>query len=424
MSKFILLISIVALTSVSGFAQNTFTLENCREMVISNFPKLSNKQTNEEISQLKIENIRTGNLPEVVLNGRATYQSDVTSVNLPGSLTSMGFDIEGVSNDQYNAYLDIRQTIWDGGVSKAQREIERLALENELQKIDVEVHQLKRIADTYFFNVVLLRKSIEVVKLQNEVLGKQLERVQAAFHEGAVTKKDVLKLEVEQLKMQQKITQTSMREKSLLIAMSVLAGVEFSVSDTFRMPDVSIVSEHENNRPELHLFSLQQKQLEMSNGLLQSARNPKFFGFGQAGYGKPGLNMLHNEFDTYYKVGVGLKWKVFDWNETKRKKQIAQLNGKMVDVQKENFLQKQDMELLKAQNEIEMQEQLVRQDENIVDMRHRITQTASSELENGSITPTDYLTDLNAETSAKVNYEIHKIELIKAKMNYKTLLGN
>ncbi|MDA3816778.1 MAG: TolC family protein [Prolixibacteraceae bacterium] len=424
MSKFILLISIVALTSVSGFAQNTFTLENCREMVISNFPKLSNKQTNEEISQLKIENIRTGNLPEVVLNGRATYQSDVTSVNLPESLTSMGFDIEGVSNDQYNAYLDIRQTIWDGGVSKAQREIERLALENELQKIDVEVHQLKRIADTYFFNVVLLRKSIEVVKLQNEVLGKQLERVQAAFHEGAVTKKDVLKLEVEQLKMQQKITQTSMREKSLLIAMSVLAGVEFSVSDTFRMPDVSIVSEHENNRPELHLFSLQQKQLEMSNGLLQSARNPKFFGFGQAGYGKPGLNMLHNEFDTYYKVGVGLKWKVFDWNETKRKKQIAQLNGKMVDVQKENFLQKQDMELLKAQNEIEMQEQLVRQDENIVDMRHRITQTASSELENGSITPTDYLTDLNAETSAKVNYEIHKIELIKAKMNYKTLLGN
>jgi outer membrane protein TolC len=424
MSKFILLISIVALTSVSGFAQNTFTLENCREMVISNFPKLSNKQTNEEISQLKIENIRTGNLPEVVLNGRATYQSDVTSVNLPGSLTSMGFDIEGVSNDQYNAYLDIRQTIWDGGVSKAQREIERLALENELQKIDVEVHQLKRIADTYFFNVVLLRKSIEVMKLQNEVLGKQLERVQAAFHEGAVTKKDVLKLEVEQLKMQQKITQTSMREKSLLIAMSVLAGVEFSVSDTFRMPDVSIVSEHENNRPELHLFSLQQKQLEMSNGLLQSARNPKFFGFGQAGYGKPGLNMLHNEFDTYYKVGVGLKWKVFDWNETKRKKQIAQLNGKMVDVQKENFLQKQDMELLKAQNEIEMQEQLVRQDENIVDMRHRITQTASSELENGSITPTDYLTDLNAETSAKVNYEIHKIELIKAKMNYKTLLGN
>jgi outer membrane protein TolC len=424
MSKFILLISIVALTSVSGFAQNTFTLENCREMVISNFPKLSNKQTNEEISQLKIENIRTGNLPEVVLNGRATYQSDVTSVNLPVSLTSMGFDIEGVSNDQYNAYLDIRQTIWDGGVSKAQREIERLALENELQKIDVEVHQLTRIADTYFFNVVLLRKSIEVMKLQNEVLGKQLERVQAAFHEGAVTKKDVLKLEVEQLKMQQKITQTSMREKSLLIAMSVLAGVEFSVSDTFRMPDVSIVSEHENNRPELHLFSLQQKQLEMSNGLLQSARNPKFFGFGQAGYGKPGLNMLHNEFDTYYKVGVGLKWKVFDWNETKRKKQIAQLNGKMVDVQKENFLQKQDMELLKAQNEIEMQEQLVRQDENIVDMRHRITQTASSELENGSITPTDYLTDLNAETSAKVNYEIHKIELIKAKMNYKTLLGN
>lgn len=408
----------------TSLAQNTYTLDEYRKLVVSHYPKLDNKQINQDISQLKTENIRNAYLPEIILNGQATYQSDVTSIDLPETLTSMGFDIEGVSNDQYKAYLDVKQTIWDGGITKAQREMEAINLDGEQQKIDIEVHQLKRIADTYFFNVLLVRKSLEVLKLQNEVLAKQLERLQKSLQQGVVTQKDVLEFEVEQLKMQQKITQASMREESLLAAMGVIAGADFSSRDTFRIPEVDNVTGLANKRPELQLFSLQQKQVELSNSLLESARNPKFFGFGQAGYGKPGLNMLKNEFDTYYMVGVGLKWEVFDWNEAKRKKQIAQLNMKKVDVQKDDFLQKQDMQLAQARNEIEMQRQLVQQDERIVEMHHRITQTASSELENGAITSTDYLTDLNAETTARINHEIHKIELVKAKNDYKTLLGN
>ncbi|MCF8362039.1 MAG: TolC family protein [Prolixibacteraceae bacterium] len=423
MKTFFLFITVI-MSTAAGIAQNVYTLDEYRKLVVSHFPKLDNKQINQDISQLKTENIRNAYLPEIILNGQATYQSDVTSIDLPETLTSMGFDIEGVSNDQYKAYLDVKQTIWDGGLTKARREIEALSLDGEQQKIVIEVHQLKRIADTYFFNVLLVRKSLEVLKLQNEVLAKQLERLQKSLQQGVVTQKDVLEFEVEQLKMQQKITQASMRKKSLLAAMGVIAGNNFTNRDSFRIPEVDIVTDLANKRPELQLFSLQQKQVELSNSLLESARNPKFFGFGQAGYGKPGLNMLKNEFDTYYMVGVGLKWEVFDWNETKRKKQMAQLNMKKVDVQKDDFLQKQDMQLVQAKNEIEMQRQLVQQDEKIVEMRHRITQTASSELENGAITSTDYLTDLNAETTARINHEMHKIELVKAKNDYKTLLGN
>lgn len=424
MRTYFLLITVIVMSTAASLAQNVYTLEGYREMVVSNFPEHNNKQINREISQLKTENIRTSYLPEIILNGQATYQSDVTSVDLPETLTSMGVDIEGVSNDQYKAYVDVKQTIWDGGLKKAQREIEALDLDGEQQKIDVEVHHLKRIADTYFFNVLLVRKSLDVLKLQNEVLAKQLERLQKSLKQGVVTQKDVLEFEVEQLKVEQKITQASMREKSLLSAMGVLAGTGFSSRDSFQLPEVDIVTDLANKRPELQLFSLQQKQIELSNSLLESARNPKFFGFGQAGYGKPGLNMLKNEFDTYYLAGVGLKWEVFDWNETKRKKQMAQLNIEKVDLQKDDFLQQQDMQLVQAKNEIEMQRQLVQQDEKIVEMRHRITQTASSELENGAITSTDYLTDLNAETTARINYEIHKIEWLKAQNDYKTLLGN
>ncbi|HKK81997.1 MAG TPA: TolC family protein, partial [Prolixibacteraceae bacterium] len=191
MRTFFLLIIVFGMGATS-LAQHTYKLDEYRKLVVSHYPKLNNKQINQDISQLKTENIRNAYLPEIILNGQATYQSDVTSIDLPETLTSMGFDIEGVSNDQYKAYLDVKQTIWDGGITKAQREMEALNLDGEQQKIDIEVHQLKCIADTYFFNVLLVRKSLEVLKLQNEVLAKQLERLQKSLQQGVVTQKDVL----------------------------------------------------------------------------------------------------------------------------------------------------------------------------------------------------------------------------------------
>ena len=43
---------------------------------------------------------------------------------------------------------------------------------------------------------------------------------------------------------------------------------------------------------------------------------------------------------------------------------------------------------------------------------------------NGSITATDYLTELNSETQEKINLETHKIQALQAKINYLTLKGD
>ena len=51
------------------------------------------------------------------------------------------------------------------------------------------------------------------------------------------------------------------------------------------------------------MFSKQNELLSANSEILQKQRNPKLFGFGQAGYGRPGMNMLSTKFDTYYLVG-------------------------------------------------------------------------------------------------------------------------
>ena len=61
-------------------------------------------------------------------------------------------------------------------------------------------------------------------------------------------------------------------------------------------PAIFIAPEIESQRPELELFNLQETQLETSKEVISKSNYPKLFGFAQAGYGNPGLNMLDNSF--------------------------------------------------------------------------------------------------------------------------------
>jgi len=44
-------------------------------------------------------------------------------------------------------------------------------------------------------------------------------------------------------------------------------------------------------------------------------------------------------------------------------------------------------------------------------------------LDNGTITSSDHIIDLNGETQAQFSLHLHQIQLVMAKENYKTTLG-
>ena len=136
------------------------------------------------------------------------------------------------------------------------------------------------------------------------------------------------------------------------------------------------------NGSTVSLFDNQTGQLETQMELLDKTRNPKLFGFGQAGYGKPALNMLNNEFDAYYLVGVGVSWNAFDWKNTFRKKQVVQLQQQIVQTQKETFTQNIQILLSQQQEQIGKLEKMLDNDQQMISLRTEITKTAASKLEN------------------------------------------
>jgi outer membrane protein TolC len=414
-----IVIILTLLPSMLTFAQDKIELENCRKMARANYPKLKQSELIQQIKALKVENNQSAYLPQIDLKGQATYQSDVTAINL----NIPGIVIPSLAKDQYKLYLDVKQTIWDGGMTNSKNLLEDALLESDLQKLEVEAYQLNGLVDAYFFNLMIIRQNEQVLAAQLDVLGKQVARLENANKEGAARQKDLEKLMAEKLLLNQKMIEMASKRKSIAAVLSIVTGSEISADAVPQLPENGLDKANEPKRPEFKLFELQQKQLLISDKLFSSSRNPMFFGFGQAGYGRPGLNMLSNEFNPYYLVGVGLSWRVINWQNSLRNKKINSLQREVVGTLQSDFEQKQKMQLADAESQIANLRQLIASDEELLALRKKISARAASELENGVVTSTDYLTDLNSETVALINYETHKIQLVQATVNYNNILG-
>ncbi|MCJ7800727.1 MAG: hypothetical protein MUP82_00020, partial [Candidatus Marinimicrobia bacterium] len=86
--------------------------------------------------------------------------------------------------------------------------------------------------------------------------------------------------------------------------------------------------------------------------------------------------------------------------------------------QKETLEQNIRIFLKKDLAEINKYEALILKDDEVIALRENITSTFASQLDKGIITATDYLTELNAETQARLNKQLHIIQLAQAKANY------
>jgi outer membrane protein TolC len=93
------------------------TLDSAYAAARRNYPLIKQKDLIRQTTDLTIENLRKGYLPQVSLNGQVSYQSAVTSIDVPVP----GIKIDPPSKDQYKVAADVNQLIFDGGQIKQQQ---------------------------------------------------------------------------------------------------------------------------------------------------------------------------------------------------------------------------------------------------------------------------------------------------------------
>jgi outer membrane protein TolC len=377
--------------------------------------------------ELKDKNLVKGWLPSLDVNGTFIYNSEVVDMSgMLGALPVPGIAdaIQPLPHEQYKLTLDINQPIYDGGAIRGARAVEKAGMLVNEKQTEVDLYQLRGQINTYYFNIMLLNKQKVLLEDFLTLINKRITSLNSAMASGMLLKSDMDVLLAEKIKLELQLTENQNRKRSFIKILSDLTGMAINDSSVLMMPVTSQKLTGELARPELQLFDLRKEQLDASRQLISSKRMPKAFAFATLGYGNPpGNNFFRDEFDSYYTVGAGLKWNIFDWHKARNEKQVVTLQQDLIDNRKTDLTNNLNR-LLEAKNaEIATLESMLQTDAELIAIRKRISERAASQYENGTITATEYMNEMNAERQALINAEIHHVNLAMARVECQNISG-
>jgi len=417
-----LIIFITLLFSGAALAQESLTLFDCQRMARENAPRLGDLEVIQKMGETKIDQASSAWYPSLDLNAKLSYQSDVVTVELTDPTIPVEFP--QVPHDQYGLNLDISQNLFDGGITKGKKSYEEALVAADLQQVEVELYGIKGKVNQYYFAVLAIQENIRSLEIHLENLQARKETVQTAVSSGTLLETELHVIEVERLKVMKSMIELESRKKSYMAALHIICGEDFNAMASLEQPHFEELGKANLSRPEYRLFDLKQASMEAGKELTGKKRMPVLYAFGQTGYGKPGYNMMSETWDYYYMVGAGLKWKIWDWNSTSREKQVIGYQQEMLQTQRASFDKEIESQLVQEEAKIEQYRLTMEMDQQVLELQEKISQQAAVQLDNGTMTATDYVTELNKESLARITLATHQVMLMQSMANYLTIQGN
>lgn len=409
-------------------------IEDCYQLAEKNYPLLKQKGILDSVLQLKQKNWNTGYLPQISLNAQATYQSDVTEISM-GEITlpAMGMappqtikmqSPDPMSKDQYKVTLDINQLIYDGGNIRKNKALDELTTQIDQQNIEVEMYKLKDRINAFFLAILFYQENEALLNVVKKDLTERLKKTQALINNGAGMQVNANILEAEIMKVEMQLTENIETKHQYIKMLNILTDTTIAEQASFQMPTVNYSSTSiQIRRPEHDVFQLQQNKLDKTASLFKVRTTPKIYAFAQTGYGKPGLNMLSTDFDYFYIVGAKFTWNIWNWKQNQRETKILKMQSDIIQIQQETFNLNQKILAAKEIGDIEKFNQLIEKDEKLLELRKQIIATYATMLDNGTITSTEYINEVNNHLQVSINKKMHEIQKTKAIINYKYIAG-
>ena len=426
MKKFIL--SALLLASVP-MQLAAISLEECYTLARNNYPLVRQYELTEAMSRYSFENAAMGYVPQISVGAQATLQSDVTE--FPEAFNNLlalaGVDMKGLSHDQYKVQLDISQTIWDGGYSKAQREAVKAQAEVSRLTLDKDIDALKTRINQMYFGILVMEENIRTSLYMDTLMTANLEIVESAVRNGTALASDTDNIRVELLSLRQQRRQLESAVRTYKDMLAIMIGRRIEDSEVFEKPEVMLVDTSLNKRTELLLFDARIREIGLQKKMLDVAVMPKFAFFAQGWYGKPGLNifddMVYDRMSWNGIAGITFKWNISGFYTRKNDLRNIDLSQRSVELQRDAFKWNTDLQQTQIQNEIDRMYEMKASDDEIVRLRESVRKVSESKYRNGIITVNDLLRDIMNENKAKVERSRHELELLRNIYDLKVMLN-
>ena len=414
-------IVVILLMFLTFSAKAQITLEQLQEQARANYPAIRKYGLVEQSRDFTLSNVAKGNLPQVLFQGNASYQSSVT--RLPIDVGKFGIDYEGLPRDQYNTSVTISQVIYDGGKIAAEKKIARAQADVQNEQINVMMYGIRESVNRLFFSILLIDEQLLHNILLQDDLRLVQKNVEAMITGGVANQSDADLVSVELIRARQQEEMLHTFRRTYLSMLSTFIGTPIDASVKLRKPTEALFPTV-NNRPELSFYNAQQRLLDLRQSSLDVSLRPRVDVFLQGGVGDPGLNMFKNGWDAYYKVGATVSWNIGALYRRKNDTQLIDMEKQQVNVNRETFLFNIRIQEQQLKGQIENIRSQIAHDDEIIRLRENIRRASEKRVESGIETVNEMLRDINAVSEARQQRAIHEVELLQEIHKLKTINNN
>ena len=344
-------------TSLAGSVAAQVTLSECVEKARNNYPQIQELGLIREAEKYDLSTASQSWLPQLTISGKAQYQSKV--VEMPFEIPEFKFNLP---HDQYSLVGEVSQTIWDGGSTASKKRLVSADAKIQSKQLEVSLYGLRQKVENIFLGILLIDKQIA----QNEIAVKSLyrnrESVLAGIEHGVSYQSDLSIVDVNILNYKQTISSLHADRQAYVDLLGRLTGEDLSQAQFVEPPVDLPIDTATLARPELQLYKAQLEQTQVQRRDLQSNLYPKLNLSLQGGIGRPGLNILKNEFEPYYTVGVKLQWNLGALYSRKNDIRKIAVQKERIERQQEAFVLNTMLDVTDQLNEVHKAEQVLAQD--------------------------------------------------------------
>jgi outer membrane protein TolC len=403
--------------------KKSLTLEQCYQLAEANYPLTRQRGLIRQTRDYDVSNIAKGVYPQLDVNGTGTYQSNVTSIEIP-PINGYKINIPTVPKDQYKIYGEVSQTLTGFGINRQRREISSTDAAIQEANLNTDLYQLRDRINNLFFGALLYDDQIAQNELTAQDIRTGLNRVQAAIVNGTDFRSSADKLQAQLLKTEQRSVELRESKAAYTDMLALFINQIVDTNTILIRPDPPTLVDS-IRRPELQTYDLQVQSYTQQLRLNRLNLNPQVSAFFQGGYGKPNpVNFLSTQWSPYYLTGLRLTWSIGNTYTYKKDRLVNLNNQEMVKAQKSTFLFNTTQTMHQESSDIHKYRLLLQSDDEIVRLRESVSKASQAQLENGVINTNDYLQDINATAVARQDRVVHQMQLLMAQFNYKTTSGN
>lgn len=405
-----------------GLCQAAFCqtdIKECIRLACRNYPQIKEYDLIEASKEYSIRNASLAWVPQLSISGKASWQSVV--VEMPWDIPGMELDIP---HTQYGVTADITQQIWDGGAGAVKKQLVSAEAEVNSRQLEVSLYSIRSRVQNIYLGIKLIEKQLELNRLLTESLDRTRAEIEAMVKNGVAYGSDLDQVKVSLLSGEQQKQALETDLNAYIRMLSLLTGRNLE-GETFMDPEVGQTGmmDMEISRPELGLYDAQRQQIELRRKQLNTNISPKLNLNVQAGYARPGLNMLSGTFDPYVLAGFKLQWNFGSLYTLHNDRRKNDLEASRLDLQRKSFLMNTSIEAMEKESAMLKAAGVMEKDEEIISLRHNIRISAENQYKEGIIKMNDYLNLLDDEFEARLDSSIHYIQYVMAVFDLQNTLG-